>query len=351
MRLPLIALSVLVLAPHSYASYSVLSITNNDLAISRATGEAYITRPTSAGTGAGDHLVQINLATGASIRSVYLGSNPTRLELTDSGQNAFVGLAGASAFTRVNLSTFTAGPTVSLGSSPDGPMYAGDIAVSPGSEDTVALARRLSVPGAENQGVVIFDGTVMRPTATPSNAGSTDISFGSNPARLYGYNNISTEYGWRRMTVGPSGVAIQDVTTHLVTGSNVFFKMYGGYAVFTRGTVIDAENRTLVATLTVPSGVGVVETDAANNRVYLLSGIGTTKTLTAYSMTTFTAIGSETIFGITGIASSLSRFGADGLAFRTPTQVFTIHTSLVPEPGVFAPMMLGTLWVLRRKRR
>src|SRR6185295_9146367 len=59
---------------------------------------------------------------------------------------------------------------------------------------------------------------------------------------------------------------------------------------------------------------------------------GGTPTLKAFDNTTFIPVGSFTVSAATGGATTLVRWGANGLAFRTgASQLFLIQTSLIPS--------------------
>jgi len=71
----------------------------------------------------------------------------------------------------------------------------------------------------------------------------------------------------------------------------------------------------------------------AGRAYYLTPGQSSgTATLKAFDINTFLPLGSLTISGVNGTATSLVRWGANGLAFRTDAnQLFIIQTSLIPS--------------------
>ena len=100
------------------------------------------------------------------------------------------------------------------------------------------------------------------------------------------------------------------------------------------GQVIDPVSHTLVGRF---SASGPMVPDSTVGRTFFLSqrqsGAGSWR-VQAFDQETFLEIGSLDIPGVTGTPRSLIRWGADGLAFRTETQVFIFRTSLVSSPGV-----------------
>jgi hypothetical protein len=147
------------------------------------------------------------------------------------------------------------------------------------------------------------------------------IEFGSLAGRLYGYNNETTEFGFRRMSVGSTGVSTLDVTQSLITGFGIDIEFDGGRVYATSGKVIDPETRTLLGTFPVGSA-GPVEPDSAHGKVYFLSS----GTLLEFEQATFTLLRSLPIAGVSGTPSSLVNIGGSDLAFRTSAdQLFLVH--------------------------
>jgi hypothetical protein len=214
-------------------------------------------------------------------------------------------------------------------------MYVEDMKVLPGFPDSVAVSRRYQGFSPRHAGVAVYDSGVRRPTQTPGHTGSNVIQFSASADTLYGYNNETTEFGFRRMQVDDSGVIILDSTGNLISGFNVDirFDTGDGRIYSTTGRVIDPVERTLVGTF---AGIGfgsLVKPDAASNRVFFLTGDDPTRTLRGFDPTTFTPLGDAQIPGLAGGASSLIQWGIDGLAFRTGSNQVFVIPSPIPAVG------------------
>jgi DNA-binding beta-propeller fold protein YncE len=342
-----LALVVLVLVGAAAGSASALGGTDgtpvvtrlgvpaNDLAFDQASNTLYASVPSRAGA-LGNRVVAIDPATGAVRDSVFVGSEPGRLALSADGQYLYVGLNGAAAVRRVALPSLTPGLQFSLGAdSIFGPYLVEDMAVLPDNPNAVAVSRMNVGFSPRHGGVAIYDNGVKRTDETPRHTGSNVIEFGSSPGRLYGYNNETTEFGFRRMNVGPTGVSTVDATQNLISGFGVDIE-FGGDKVFsTTGRVIDPESRTLLGTF---SGAnGPVEPDLAHGKVFYLSS----GNLQAFDPATYTPLQSFPISGISGSASSLVTIGRSDLAFRTSgDQIFLVHFQAAPDttpPAVSTP--------------
>jgi sugar lactone lactonase YvrE len=302
-------------------TFEVLDFPTNDLAFDPISQKIYASVPGWAGT-LGNRVVAIDPATGAVTGSVFVGSEPTKLALSADGTYLYVALSGAAAVRRVELASLTAGLQFSLGSNWfSGPYLVDDMAVLPSDSGAVAVARRNDGFSPRHEGVAVYDEGVKVGTETPSHTGSNVIEFGSSPTRLYGYNNETTEFGFRRMTVGSAGVSIDDVTSNLISNFSVDIEFDGGRIYTTTGRVIDPEARTLLGTFQL-GGTGPVEADTARGKVhFVVSG-----RLDVYDAATFTPLASTTIPGVSGSAASLIEIGGGNLAFRTTgDQVYLVR--------------------------
>ena len=351
-HLPLIVALVICLAGSALAdTIKQLSLITNDLVYDKTTDRIYASVPSSAGVN-GNSIACINPYTGQLLTTTYIGSEPGKLAISPDGRYLYAALGGSAAVRRFDTVTLTAGLQFSLGSH-NGPNYAEDIAVMPGHPDTVAVSRMNKGYSPRHEGVAVYDSGVMRPTTTPSHTGSNVIEFSDSASTLYGYNNETTDFGFRTMSVDTAGVTTTNTTGSLITGFSTDIAFDGGRIYATSGRVIDPVTRTLLGTF---SASGPLASDSKKGRTFFVTGSGSTLKLTAYSQQTYVPLGSLTVTSASGSGSSLIRWGTSGLAFRTSAnQVFLVNTTLVPEPGsltLLASLLGGvSLNALRRKTR
>lgn len=310
-----------------------ISLVANDLVYAQSTGQIFASIPSTAGP-QGNSLVPIDPATGSVGTGTFVGSEPSKLAISDDGQVIYVALDGAAAVRRFDVASRTAGVQFQVGSdSFFGPMLADDIAVQPGSHSVVAVSRRNQCCSPRHMGVAMYEDGVQRTTTTPGHTGSNVIEFGIDPTRLYGNNTETSEYGFRRMDVSPSGVTTVDVTASLIPGSD--FIVAGGRVYATSGVVVDPELRQRLGQFTLGTFGSQVAADPAHSRVYFLTNSGGMATLKAFDPNTFTPLWSKTIAPISGDVGSLIRWGQDRLAFRmTGGQVLlvTVDETSTPTP-------------------
>jgi hypothetical protein len=313
-----------------------ISQPTNDLILEPVSQLIYASVPGSAGSG-GNSIVSIDPVTGVVGSPVFVGSEPGKLALADDNQALYVALDGAAAARRFDIPSQTPGVQFSMGSDPFfGPMFADDIAVAPGNPDAVAISRKFQGVSPRHAGVAVFDNGVIRPTQTPGHTGSNVIQYSGDPATLYGYNNETTDFGFRTMLVDANGVTITNSTSGLIVGFGVDIRFDGGLIYSTTGRVIDPVARVLVGTFPGIDFGAVVQPDSASGRVFFLKGneFDPVRTLLVFDPGTFLLLGSLDIPGVSGRATSLIRWGTDGLAFRTSSnQVFVLQSPVSVAPA------------------
>jgi YVTN family beta-propeller protein len=287
-------------------------------------------------------VVPIDPSTGTVGTSITVGIDPAKLALSAGGEYLYVALNGEALVQRVNIATQAVDLSFGLGSdSFFGQFFAEDIAVIPGSPQSIAVSLKNQGISPRHAGVAIFDGAVRRANMTARHTGSNVIEFSASAGTLYGYNNETTEFGFRRMVVDASGVVVQDVhdsfhpSGALISGFGVDIKFHNGLIYSTTGRVVDPITRTLVGSLSpLPGFGGSIEPDTANTRVFTLVYDGSVgaPVIRAYDPATLMSLGAESVSGVSGDAANLVRWGTRGLAFRTSGgQVFvSASTSLLP---------------------
>jgi hypothetical protein len=221
-----------------------------------------------------------------------------------------------------------------LGTGSFGPHYAEDIVVLPTLTDSIAVSRRNSCCSPRHEGVAVFDNGVMRSVTTPNHTGSNRIEPGSDPTVLYGYNNETTDFGFRRMSINVFGISITSNLQNVIQGFNADIKYKRDRIYATTGTVVDPVNNLLVGTLAVQGFMDAVEIDPTYNRAYFIDD----NTLKAFNTSNFVPSGNGKVM-MTAFSNGarLTRWGRRGLAYRaTDSRLVLFETTLVPvdfDPG------------------
>ncbi len=326
--------------PEAPVSVKQVALRTKDLINHPTSGTLYASVPSSQGVG-GDSLVQINPLTAAVGTPVPVGSEPGQLALSDDNQTLYVGLDGPGAVRRFDTATQTPGAQFSIGTNGSGqPLRPADIAVMPGSPLTVAVAKLLFSINV----VAVYDNGVQR----PDTAGNGPyIEFGASPSRLY-VSPLSGG-GVVKHNVTPTGLT--PVGPAWTNGDDIIFA--GGLLYSSRGTVVEPETATLRGTFngTGTGNVKLMAVDVGLGRAYFLNlstvGAQTRGDLRVFDINTFLLVGQATLQGIGFTpteqseslrASSLVRWGENGLAFRTPSHVVILRSTLInPSAGAVPP--------------
>jgi hypothetical protein len=306
-----------------------LALVTKDLVYSSNTHTIYASLPSDAGA-TGNSILPIE-PLGASIgSSTFIGSEPGRLAMADDGHTLYAALDGAAAVRRFDVVTQTAGQQFSLGNVPfDGPRYVNDLDVQPGNPNVVAVGRKSSDPTSTSGDVAVYENGVQRPNTTAARTRSF-IEFGSTPDTLYAYSGFNSLL---KLKVDASGLTLL-TTTNLSPGT-VDMKFDNGRLYTTDGRAIDPESHSVVGMFTWQGSIGnsLVRPDSAVGRVYFLTSdfAGNVWTLRVFGQDNFSQIGTLDVPGVQGTPGSLIRWGSNGLAFRTDSQVFLLQTSLIPS--------------------
>lgn len=293
-----------------------LPLLTNDLIYDSHRGLLWASVPSSAGTGLGNSIVSIDPYTGVLGRPLWVGSEPSQLALSSDASTLWVAFAGSPSVQKVNLNTMVLTPVrMYFPGGWGGNVYATSLAASPGSTSTVAVAAGL---------VTIYDNATPRPNA---GNGTAYLAYGGQSSILYGYSSGLSIY-----TVGSAGI------TAATSGAGNYssdLRYDHGRLYLTSGQVLDGATGALLGTF---AANGPVVPASSLNRAFILNGNASSVTpnqITAFNLNTFVPVGSFGVGGVDNIGfntpSSLVRWGADGLAFRTDTGVYIVRSSVVRD--------------------
>lgn len=320
-----------------------ISLPTNDL-VTLPNGQTIFASVPSSGGGNGNSLTPINPVAGTVGQSVFVGSEPNKLAISSEGQTIYIGLDGANAVRPFDVQTLTPGTQFTLGSDPFfGPNRAEDIAVAPDQPGVVAVSLLRPNVSPRHGGVAVFDNGVQRAMKTAGESTNV-IEFSNSPVVLYGYNNESTEFGFRRIAVAQCGPVIVRTTGGLFGGFGVDFKYANGAAYSTSGRAINPEAASVIGTFRLqdPSTFSfnspLVLPDPQAGRIYFVLDDQNTVYLRVFDSKTFLKLGEVRLPGVSGTLRGLVRWGTNGIAFRSPTTVYLLQNSLIggTDPG-FTP--------------
>jgi DNA-binding beta-propeller fold protein YncE len=156
----------------------------------------------------GNHLVELDPATGELGRTVFVGSDPQGIAVSDDGTRAYVVLADSPIVVEVDLADFTVERRIRFLHA-DGEVFVTDVAVKPGDASVVAAALWLRGDEPAPAGVALADDGDQKADTTGADPIVSQVAFGASPTVLYGYDDRSHDGNEvSEMAVGVDGVTL-----------------------------------------------------------------------------------------------------------------------------------------------
>jgi hypothetical protein len=331
----------------AYTAY--VPIASNSIVLNPVSGLLYVTVPSSAGAPYGNSVVSVDPETGNLGTPIPVGSEPNHIAVTDDGLYLWVGLDGASAVRRVDLTAGTAGLQFSIGGNNTGwyanPATVQAIAALPGSDTAVIVGTNGTGFSGTSNTIVIYDSGVARgttvtnfvPAALQVNGATGEVyAAASNSYAVFTYSAAGlTQKGTTATNGNYSTYGIDDL------------QVAGGRTYTDVGTVYDAEAGALLGTFYVTGSTvatGPTVADTTLGRVFILDNPQGYVYSYGYSQiqafnisdlnpssTSVIPVGVSTGSLGNGNASHLIRWGTNGLAFRTSIGVYSVRSNLVKD--------------------
>lgn len=335
-------------SPTPFTAY--VPIVNNSMAFNAVNGLAYVTVPGSAGAPYGNSVVSVDPLSGNLGTPIPVGSEPNRIAVSDDGKFLWVSLDGASAVRRVNLATGAADSQFSVAGNNTGwyanPATVQALAALPGSDTAVVVATNGSGKSPSAFDLAIFDNGVMR-SATVDNFSATALAVNGSANEIYAANSN----GYAVFTYSASGLVQKGTTANNGTYANYGIddlQVTGGRAYSDNGTVYDAEAGALLGTFYSASTTraqGPVVADTALGRAFILDNsqgfsFSGYNQIQVFNINTFNLQSSNTIpvavntssnNNSNGTVSHLTRWGGNGLLFRSNNGIYSLRSNLVQD--------------------
>lgn len=293
-----------------------VSLTNNDFVYSSSDNFIYVCIPSTVGVPSGNTITKIDPTNGMIGDSLFIGSEPNKLAISNDGNTIYSNLGGAKSIRRFDVPTHTVGQQFV----PQSPFtFFSDFAVQPDNPQTLAIAN--------TEGVAIFDNGVKRPISSDGGAYAINSIAFAGPSTLYGYDSESSGFELIKFTVTPSGVSGVNIGNNLINGFGVQIQYWNGLLYSTGGRVVNPTTASVVGTFSGASGAMAI--DQAAGRIFFLGGT----TLRAYNISNFALIGSVTIPSLSTASGRLVRWGQNGLAIRDANNLYLIQSPLVSPSG------------------
>ncbi len=320
-----------------------IPLTSNSSIYNPVDGLMYASVPGSVPAPMGNSIVSVNPATGAIGTPIFVGSEPNKLALTSDGKYLWVGLDGSSAVRKVDLVAKTAGLQFSLpgvnGGIYDSPATALSLAALPNATDSVIVGLSSSTL-TNGVGLAIFDSGVSRANTASTTIYSNQmnaIRVDSTRGEIYagGYDTYDT------FTYNSAGVTKLTALSTITTASSTQDEMQllSGKLYTDFGQVFDAEAGALLGTL-YSSGTsaaqGATLADPTSGKIFILDNssgyyYNGANQIQLFNLSDYTSANTVIPVNVTGNSRGLIRWGAKGLAFQTPTGIYSLQSNAVAD--------------------
>lgn len=318
------------MTPVAPSTPSLPSLLANHIVWDPGTARVYASVPSLAGS-FGNSVAVINPLTQVVEATIFVGSEPDALAVSDDSQYLYVGLDGAGAIARVNLASRMLEAQYPLLYTPSlGPVRAEQIAVMPASPHTyVANLRYIAAQSPNDAGTAVYDDGVQRPSTV---AGNDEIAFSDLSSTLYGYGYQVTG-SVQVMAINSTGISITSTIPGPMVGTPTRIQYYSGTLYSSSGRAIMPATPALAGTFTVttPRDFGI---DGPGGYAYFLTDNATTRkaTLLRYDLNKFVLTAYQDVAAAAGSGSEIADCGSNGFAVLLSPGIIFANGTFTPSP-------------------
>jgi hypothetical protein len=283
----------------------------------------------------GNSIAVIDPYTATVVKTIFVGSEPRKMAMSDDGKFLWVALDGTGMIRQVDLVSATAGQQFSAGSdSSFGSWFADSLAVLPGTHGSVVVTR-YSKGSTATDGPIVYDDGVPRAYSGGSGFYAIiDLIPTYSPSLMFGYDSKSSGFELTTSCVDANGLIVKQITKPF-DGYGTTFSFAQNVIYSSGGVAYDVASGNTLGTY---AGKGPVVAEASTRRVYFLTAplFSTSASVAAYDMDSFLSKGSETLVPSIASGSSVANFvrwGRYGFAFRVGSAAVVIAKSTLVAQG------------------
>jgi uncharacterized protein (TIGR03437 family) len=317
-----------------------LAFPNQSVSYSPALGKLYVSVPDGV-TGLGNGILALDPASLTPSTSLWVGSRPSTIAVTQDGLHAYVELDGSSILRRVNLQAFAADFDTLLfdDGTPLGINTAGvsSIVPLPGNPDSVAVSFGP---------VAIYDYGVRRPNVVET-GGFASAALDETGTVLH---VARTSFGiFENLGIGPAGVALLPGSLSLKdTTSLLEINCASDICAFNDGLVVDGSKYQALGTCPIgnalPFGTGAMTVtplvDAPDRRAYFLMTVTNEVIIVGCSLDTFYITEQIVLLDFPQFGGSLMLVN-ENFVFNTGSEILSVPKSTLA--GVQPPPVISSV--------
>jgi len=269
------------------------------------------------------------------VAEVAVNSDPDILELSPGGEALYVGLRSNGTVAKIDPDTMTVVSTFALNQGTPGvTYYASDFCPVAGQPDLVIISR--STFSDFDNNVAVFNAGVKLPDITVNSRPNHVIEPSADPTVYFGFNNRSSEEGFRQLKLTATGIS--EIVTHenlLINSSRrEDLRSVGNKVYCSNGLALDGADLRLTGDF---RARGPLFPDEAANRVYIVepASAGSNSDynkISAFDPQTCSLVDRITFPATTTAVTSFMRWGSTGLLFSSTGKIHFFNSSrLVPN--------------------
>lgn len=263
----------------------------------------------------------IDPKTGAVGASVFVGSGPGVMTLSEGSKYLFVAVTDGAAVRRVDLPALTAGPLYPM---PGKPVKA--LLPAPGRPDGFIALRGNHARYDDSLGVYVNGKLQGTEAGSPP-----QVVRGIAPTRLFTYQHQLSSWDFAGYDVLPEGIQRISHTQSLMAGNIGLAGTLNGLVITHDGGVIDPETRQAVGRLNFDGKQGPLLADPRTGYVFCFAETREGQVIAASDARNFGFVGALPLnFGVKGGPASLLRWGDDGFAYAAGGHVIIFRMPFGP---------------------
>ena len=311
-------------APAKPATSFVISLPADRLIYDTVSRKIYATVGSKGQGQTTNSITVIDPLTGAVGPSVFVGSGPGAITLSEGSKCLFVSVSDGTAVRRVDLPGLTAGPLYPM---PDKTVRA--LLPAPGHPDGFIALRGNDGRYEYDLGIYV-DGKLV---GTDSRCGPQVVP-GIAPTRLFTYQNLISSWDFDGYDVSPDGISHISHNQSLMSGNVGLAGSLNGLVITDGGGVIDPETRQNVGRLNFDNKRGAVVPDPRTGYVFCITEERNGQAIIASDTRNFGLVGTLPFnLGVSGEAKNALRWGEDGFAYTVGERVIIFRMA----PGPLLP--------------
>ena len=335
--------------------YKLINLPNNDIVVAPTQKRIYASIPSSVPK-YGNSICRINPNFATIESSVWVGSEPSKLAISDDEKFLYIGFEGTHRVKKLNLLTNQIEQEITLLRDTLGEYsgyIAGDIAVMPKHPNTYVVARLSPQYFPNYGGIVMADSTKQRPQIVGGHNESTNLLFSNTDTTVF--FGVSNDGVWFKYRIDATGInKTNRINVAAGYGKNLQYSAFDSLFYARDGYRFDVRSGLPVGRQ-FANASGYSFPDPTNANIYYFTGLNEGMNIKIYNRRTLVPIDQFTLpvgsrYGYTEKAVNWGTSGQMASRNQSSLIIFNPCNSLAPKPtiteGATASLCAGQTMIL-----